>query len=430
MRPSKKGWINSYSNLLIERHEIENSKNDFSVGFEYLDHNQKLYKLLQPSGLMYGHPIQTPGDYEINMKNWSDHEKMKLILLDSFIHQSLLTNSEEIRSSSDYVDCLQDSIQEIVHYYQENNSLKEKGRLLFQSKKNKNEVVESIIDQRIYVKSRWNRNFWAGFFQNSLLFLDVYYFGQWLQRKEVATDLYSFNDEQEKLRLHILQIIAAAAYANNTIEEEEKALFNFFLHSANLNKENEQYAMELLQTKIGLENIPFDKNDPWLIRKYIFELAILTVWADKKFEENEKEFVLQLAARLGFSDEEAEGSLLAVESFVISNWEQIHFLQSKHEILIIKDRFSKRMAQIVNKNKNAFIQELEESKVLMNLIRKMTKESLSNEEKSIARAQLLDILKILPTFAIIALPGTFITLPLLLKMLPKSAFPSAFSEMD
>ena len=88
------------------------------------------------------------------------------------------------------------------------------------------------------------------------------------------------------------------------------------------------------------------------------------------------------------------------------------------------------MAHIVNKNKNAFIQEVEESKVLMNLIQKMTKERLSDEEKSIARAQLLDILKILPTFVIIALPGTFITLPLLLKMLPKSAFPSAFSEMD
>ena len=302
MRPSKKGWINSYSKLLIERHEIENSKNGFDVGFEYLDHDKNLYKLLQPSGLMYGHPLQTPGDYKVNMKNWSDREKMKLILLDSFIHQSLLTNSEEIRSISDYVDFFQDSIQEIAHYYQENNFLKEKTRNLFQSKKNKNEVVESIIDQRIYVNSRWHRNFWAGFFQNSLLFLDVYYFGQWLQRKEIVSDLNSFNDQQEKLRLHILQIIAAAAYANDSIEEEEKALFNFFLHSARLSKENEQYATEFLQTKVSLENIPFDKNDPWLIRKYIFELAILTVWSDKKFEENEKEFVLLLAARLGFSD--------------------------------------------------------------------------------------------------------------------------------
>jgi hypothetical protein len=43
---------------------------------------------------------------------------------------------------------------------------------------------------------------------------------------------------------------------------------------------------------------------------------------------------------------------------------------------------------------------------------------------------LIDILKTIPTFVIIALPGTFITLPLLIKLLPKSAFPSAFSEEE
>ena len=88
------------------------------------------------------------------------------------------------------------------------------------------------------------------------------------------------------------------------------------------------------------------------------------------------------------------------------------------------------MGLLVNKNKNAFVQEIQESKVLMSLIHKMAKERLTDEEKSIAKAQLLDILKIIPTLVIIALPGSFITLPLLLKLLPKSAFPSAFSELD
>ncbi|MCK5278755.1 MAG: hypothetical protein KAK04_09455, partial [Cyclobacteriaceae bacterium] len=187
---------------------------------------------------------------------------------------------------------------------------------------------------------------------------------------------------------------------------------------------------DFLKTNVSLENIQFDKNDSWIIRKYILELAILTVWADKRVEENEKDFIRLLAKRMGFSKEELESSLLAIESFVISNWEQVHFLQSRHDILIIKDRFSKRIAQIVNRNKMAFLQEVRESKELMNLMHKMTKERLSDTEKSIVKAQLLDVLKILPTFVIIALPGTFITLPLLLKMLPLSAFPSAFSELD
>ena len=73
---------------------------------------------------------------------------------------------------------------------------------------------------------------------------------------------------------------------------------------------------------------------------------------------------------------------------------------------------------------------MNESKELMVLLHKMTKENLSDIEKSKVKAQLIDLLKTLPTFVIVALPGTFITLPLLLNILPKSAFPSAFSEHD
>jgi hypothetical protein len=356
---------------------------------------------------------------------------MKMILFDSLINQAVLIHAKEIENNSDFVDCLHDSIQDIAQFYQRSFLIKSKS-ISFRPKRRKseNELVESIVDQRLYVKSGWSRNFWAGFFHNSLLFLDVYYFGLWLQKKDIIADFNQFNEQQEKLRLNILQIIAAAAHANNIIEDEEKALFTFFLKSAGLSKENEQRAVDFLKTNVSLENIQFNKNDSWIIRKYMLELAILTVWADKKVEENEKDFIRLLAKRLRFSSEELESSLLAIESFVISNWEQVHFLQSKHDILIIKDRFSNRIANLVNKNKKAFLQEVKESKELMNLMQKMTKERLSETEKSIVRAQLLDVLKILPTFFIIALPGTFITLPLLLKILPTSAFPSAFSEMD
>ncbi|MCK5104669.1 MAG: hypothetical protein KAR17_17720 [Cyclobacteriaceae bacterium] len=431
MRPSQTGWINSYLIYLQEQVESENFKTPIYGDFKHLALDKKLYKLVQPSGLMYGHPIQPPGNYTVTMTNWSDHEKMKLILLDSLINQAILIHPEEIENSSDFADCLHDSIREIVQFYQV-NIIENSKSISFRPKRRKseNELVESIVDQRLYVKSGWSRNFWAGFFHNSLLFLDVYYFGLWLQRKDVVADFDQFEEQQEKLRLNILQIIAAAAHANNIIEDEEKALFTFFLQSAKLSKENELIAMDFLKTNVSLENIQFDKNDSWIIRKYILELAILTVWADKRVEENEKDFIRLLAKRMGFSKEELESSLLAIESFVISNWEQVHFLQSRHDILIIKDRFSKRIAQIVNRNKMAFLQEVRESKELMNLMHKMTKERLSDTEKSIVRAQLLDVLKILPTFVIIALPGTFITLPLLLKMLPLSAFPSAFSELD
>ena len=194
--------------------------------------------------------------------------------------------------------------------------------------------------------------------------------------------------------------------------------------------ENEKIAKEYLNHNVDLEDISFDNYDSWLIKKYILELALMTVWADKKLEDIEKHFVTKLSESLGFSTEEFENSLLATESFVIANWNKVHFLQPKHNFIILKDRFSNRISHILDKNKKALIQEMRESKELLRLLQKMTKENLTQQETLIVKAQLLDILKTLPTFVIVALPGTFITLPLLLNILPKSAFPSAFSEVD
>ena len=193
MRPSQKGWINSYLDFLQEQVEPEHFKTLIYGDFKHLVQEKKLYKLVQPSGLMYGHPIQPPGNYTVTMTNWSDHEKMKLILLDSLINQAVLIHPEKIENKSDFADCLHDSIGDIVQFYLV-NIIENSKSISFRPKKSKteNEHVESIVDQRLNVKSGWRSNFWAGFFHNSLLFLDVYYFGKWLQKKDKAADFQSF----------------------------------------------------------------------------------------------------------------------------------------------------------------------------------------------------------------------------------------------
>lgn len=428
MIPSQKGWTNQYINLLIRQ---INSQEKLNVNIEQLASDKRLYTILQPSGLLYGHPIRPSLKFPLNMNSWDDSEKMKVILFDGLINQALLANESEFNSHNDISDCLHDSIPDIVQFYQygllnggKSTSFKTDLR------KNNHDQLESMINDRLLVKSGWGNNFWAGFFQNSLLFLDVFYFGQWFQNKGFTTNSDLISEQQEILRLNILQIIAAAAHSNNIIEDEEKALFKFFLQSAKLNSDNERIAKDYLNHHIAIKDIQFNKNDPWIVRKYILELAILTIWADKKIEEDEREFIQLLSGKLGFDDEELESSLLSIESFVISNWDQVHFLQKRHDIFIIKDRFTRRIGNIVNKNKKALLQEIQESKELFGLLKKMTKENLSITEKSIVKTQLLDLIKTLPTFVIIALPGTFITLPLLLKILPKEAFPTAFSEME
>ena len=56
------------------------------------------------------------------------------------------------------------------------------------------------------------------------------------------------------------------------------------------------------------------------------------------------------------------------------------------------------------------------------MLRKSRSSELSPDEKEFMRAALVQILRTIPTFVIISLPRKFLTLPVLLKILPKNLF--------
>ena len=426
MQPYKKGWVNEYITWFLDVQKQQKFNVDSSKKPVHLDHDRRLYKTVQPTGLMYGHPVSTSSNIH-SFSKWSDQERMKFVLLDSLVNDSIIIHADDIQNQEDLQECVQNTMTQLEEFYSGPAS---RAAIPANRSKSTTEKIELIMNKRIGVRTFWRKDFWNRFFQNSLLFLDVYFFGRRLQDKNGESDLKLFQEQQENLRLDILKIIASAAKANHNIEDEEKALFTFFLQSAGLSKDNELLAKGFLEDDVDLNSIDFDRYDSWIIKKYMLELAILTVWADRRLEETEKKFVEELTAKLKITKPELERSLLAIESFVITNWGQIHFLQTKHNLLIIKDRFYDRLKGVLNRNKKAIIQEVNESKELMDLLHKMTRVKLSEEEKFKVKIQLMDIIKTLPTFIIIALPGTFITLPLLLNILPKKAFPSAFSEID
>jgi len=83
--------------------------------------------------------------------------------------------------------------------------------------------------------------------------------------------------------------------------------------------------------------------------------------------------------------------------------------------------------ELLTKNKKRLVKELHQSKELVILLRKATHKKLSEEEKDKVKAQLLDILKGIPAFAIFMLPGGALLLPLLIKLIP-DILPSSFRE--
>jgi hypothetical protein len=58
----------------------------------------------------------------------------------------------------------------------------------------------------------------------------------------------------------------------------------------------------------------------------------------------------------------------------------------------------------------------------MTLLTKAKSQELSDQEKLQMREMLIAVLKSIPTFVIISLPQRFLTLPMLLKILPQNFF--------
>ena len=151
-------------------------------------------------------------------------------------------------------------------------------------------------------------------------------------------------------------------------------------------------------------------------------MAILTIWADKKIEDQESEFLVRLCHYLDFKDDDLENSMIAIEGFVLEHWEQLGYLQNKQDYNEISERFIKRLIKLTENNKSRIVGEVKESKALMALLRKAKTRELSEEEKQKVQMLMFTVLKTIPTFVIISLPQRYLTLPVLLKILPSSVF--------
>lgn len=88
----------------------------------------------------------------------------------------------------------------------------------------------------------------------------------------------------------------------------------------------------------------------------------------------------------------------------------------------MSEQFIRRVAKIADKNKQRLSKELQENAELVELLRKSRSNDLTPEEKEKMRLGLVQILKTIPTFLIISLPRKFLTLPVLMRILPKNLF--------
>jgi hypothetical protein len=416
MKPSEKGWLKEYLDF---RKDLLGELTSEKKKFSHPEHT--LYKVIQPTGLMYGHAVEVLDLPD--QEQWNEKDKMKLLLAESLISSSLLFHDKPISNAEELSKLMLKTLESIANFY--NNVFPElatPSKTLFGKRKSPHELAEKILDKRIERAAEFTGSFWAQFFHNSLLFLDIFIFGQWIHTNadRIVSDFFKY--EREELRFSVVKIIAAAAHANKKIEFEERKLLDFFLQSAGLSPEKKREAIQIFEDGIEIDSINLPTNNSWLLKKYFLEMAILTIWADKRVEEQENEFLLRLCDYLDFKDEDLENSMIAIEGFVLEHWEELGYLQNRSDYNEVSERFIKRLSRLTETHKSRIITEVQDSEELMELLRKAKVNELSEDEKKLVQSLMVTVLKTIPTFVIISLPQRYLTLPILMKILPSDIF--------
>jgi hypothetical protein len=423
MRPNDKGWFKDYLEIRksalmdLSRPEIRKASHP-----EYT-----LYRVLQPTGLMYGQSVATMGipDFDI----WDEKEKLKILLTESLISSALLFYDKPVTTEEDLTNAINKAIDNIGNFY--NNIFPELAisrKTIFGRKKSPLEVAEKVLNKRIEHASTFGGNFWIYFFHNSLLFLDVFIFGQWIHTNadRIVADFFRY--EREELRFSVVKVIAAASHANKDVALEERRLYQYFVESTDLSAERRKEAFKIFEEGFAIEDINLPSENSWILKRFFLEVAILTIWADKKVEQVELDFLKQFAQYLGFNDDDLENSMISIEGFMIDHWGELEYLQDKQDFQHVGEQFIKRVSRLAEKNKTRLVKKIQENEEAASLMRKASSNELTLEEKEKVRFQLINILKSIPTFGILSLPNDFLTLPVLLKILPDSLFAEAIRE--
>lgn len=394
---------------------------------EATDGHQYLYRLIQPTGLMYGYPVNFIHEPHPRAHEWGEREKIKVLLAEGYLSAGLYHQYRSLGRMRGISEQLLPELRSFhLHAF---NRFKVSKSNRIGRRRHLVDQVEYMLDRSINSQYDW-RNFWNSFFHNTLLFFDLILFVQWMEDSQILLE-QKLTQLQIDLRLQILRIIAAAAQSDGQVSPEEGELYHHFLASANLPAPQKKQAQTFLKQPVELESLEFDAFHSWLLKKYFLELAILTTWANRQISEPEEAFLRKLTHQLGLDDSELARSTESVTRFVMENWQQVHYLQIKQNYRIVSEQLISRLRLLVRRNQRMIAQEIRESRELVTLLRQSTQRELTDEEWEKVREQLLDILRSIPAFAIFMLPMGSVTLPILLRIIPRHILiPSSFRPND
>lgn len=412
LNPSAKGWIKKYFSILDNYKDTLNKYPHAMMTPEEL-----IYGYLQPTGIMYGFPTSLLFLDDEHMREWTSEESFKVLLLEGMILVDHIQEGEfDLKS-------LEQSLKRFVEFYEQTEIEKAKKGWLDFGKMDTYEKLESIIAQRVDIRGSFSHKLWTSYLNNSLLFQDLLLYHEFHQ----GANAINLAAKRADFMLDMVKVVACAAHADGEIQEEEEKIFEVFMASARLEGQRADLAKMFWEDCKTIHDVEFNYTTSWLLNRYILEVAVLTVWSDRKVTASEQEFLDELCLKLNIPKVEMDRSFLAIQAFVMNNYEKVPFLTGKNDAELMMGAATERWKNILSRNKDKLAAELNQSKELVGLIRKSTNEDLSKEEKDRVRAQFKDLAKTIPSLTLFMLPGGSLLLPIVLKVIP-DLIPSAFQQ--
>ncbi len=393
MNPSALGWIKRY---------LQDYKTDLeSLSLLSLD---AFYERLRSCGFIYGTNL-VPVSQRYNKDFKLTQEELAKVNL----FTALFIVYQKHQKANDVESCLKT----IVEFY---NSLKESSHSIFsfswKSKKSDQEL-ESILHQRVQTNDTFIQKNFSNIVTNALLFIDVLTFIKYLRDKNAPSYVSKF----EEL---LVDTVYFAVKGKKIKGKYDTIIIRLLQSSLRYHEIDEERLNSLQEVDLSFLNEELEKQ-------YLIDVVCMTLYTDQQIDESEKTFINSLAQQLNYPSEKLDSSITFMYDFVQMNKSDIYYFNISNPVKYFYDKTYRSISVLIHRNRKRILQEIFESKELLQLLVLSTHRELDNVEKKKVKSQLLDIFKTIPSLTIFALPGGSLLLPIIIKMIP-TILPSSFNE--
>lgn len=413
LSPGAKGWINKYFDL-VEKEVINLT----------IDRPPELRKLhfmhltLGESGITFGYPIDLIFAKELETREWTTREKLKLLLFEAQLFVYLQIHLDEPFNKDAFLN-------KLYAFYHYHNASSIKKLLKMFSRPNREERIEEVLRDRTSIESNYFENkWWVNTLSNAFIYLDVILFDDYVHwHREEAIKNYSSYAKNALIALTL------SAYSDGLVEKHEKKLFDVYLASANLDDESRDLVKSKFINGASFNDFSLYIPNHWLLKRFLFDLSALNIFSHQELMDKETKFLEELAVNLEVKEEEMEESFGMIENFVLKAQDKAEFLSNNSSYEKVYRSLIGRWTKVLERNKDRIAEEIKESKELVTLVNKSRKKELTLKEKEAVKKQFKDIVRSIPALAIFMIPGGTLLLPIVLKVIP-DLIPSAFRENE